>query len=132
MSTIERARSWLADDGDCHYSKVGCAITSQIMRDLIAELESRDNHIARLAEGNSEQRVFSLPRSLTAENGAKALLIGDFHEITTISCPECDGDEDYVDGCSTCHGQGYINQRVTVEWDTIKRIYDKVVTHFTS
>jgi len=76
--------------------------------------------------------LVSLPRSLTAENGAKALLIGDFHEITTISCPECDGDEDYVDGCSTCHGQGYINRRVAVEWDTIKRIYDKIVAHFAS
>lgn len=76
--------------------------------------------------------LVSLPRSLTAENGAKALLIGEFHEICTMSCPECDGDDETVYDCSTCKGQGYINRRVPVEWDTIKRIYAKIVEHFTS
>lgn len=76
--------------------------------------------------------LVSLPRSLTAENGAKALLIGEFHEIVTMSCPECGGDDEYLEDCDTCFGQGYINKKVAVEWDTIKRIYAKVVEHFTS
>lgn len=75
--------------------------------------------------------LVSLPRSLTAENGAKALLIGEFHEICTMSCPECDGDEDYGP-CRVCNSHGYIKKQVPVEWDTIKRIYDKIVEHFAS
>lgn len=71
-----------------------------------------------------------LPSRLTAENGAKALLIGEFNEYTKILCPECSGDEDYCDGCHTCHGQGWISRQVPVQWDTIKRIYDKIVEHF--
>lgn len=74
-----------------------------------------------------EHPMVRLPRALTAENGAKALLIGEFHETCTMSCPECDGDEECLADCSTCHGQGYINQRVPVEWDTIKNIYAKIV-----
>lgn len=69
-----------------------------------------------------------LPSSLTAENGAKALLIGEFYETCTMSCPECEGDEDYG-VCNVCNTQGYINQKVPVQWDTIKRIYDKIVQH---
>lgn len=95
-----------------------------------------DNERHAIEEGNRTKRVtpvdslVSLPRSLTAENGAKDLLIGEFHEYTKISCPECDDDEDWVDGCQTCHGNGWITRQVPVQWDTIKRIYDKIVEHF--
>ena len=33
-----------------------------------------------------------MPRELTAENGAKALLIGEFHEVIDVTCSNCDGD----------------------------------------
>jgi hypothetical protein len=69
-----------------------------------------------------------LPRTLTAENGAKALLIGEFYETAQISCPECAGDEDWGP-CHSCNNHGVINQRVTIEWTTIKEIYKRIVEH---
>ncbi len=55
-----------------------------------------------------------LPLELTAENGAKALLTGEFHEIME--------DEDSP-------GNPYI---VPVRWITIKNIYKKIVLHYTN
>lgn len=55
-----------------------------------------------------------LPRKLTAENGAKAALIGEFHEDFGIL--DENGDEQYV--------------KVAVTWDTIKRIWEAAVRHF--
>lgn len=55
-----------------------------------------------------------LPRKLTAENGAKYALIGEFFEEIEIKTE--DGDE--------------IMQRVPVSWTTIKDIWKKAVAHF--
>lgn len=72
-----------------------------------------------------------MPRRLTAENGAKGLLSGEFHESIDIECPEClgDGDDSYGEDCPECSGMGKVQQRITVEWDTIKRIYGMAVEH---
>lgn len=75
------------------------------------------------------ERLVKLPSALTAENGAKALLIGEFFETTEIECPACNGDDRHAP-CDECGDTGTIWQRVPVEWDTIKRIYDKIVEHF--
>lgn len=32
-----------------------------------------------------------MPSALTAENGAKALLMGEFFESVTVVCEDCDG-----------------------------------------
>ncbi len=61
-----------------------------------------------------EQERVLLPRRLTAENGAKAALIGEFHEDFDIL--DENGDEQYV--------------KVAVTWDTIKRIWEAAVRHF--
>jgi hypothetical protein len=55
-----------------------------------------------------------LPRKLTAENGAKAALIGEFSE--TVEIMDEDGEEHPMD--------------VPVSWDTIKRIWVAAVAHF--
>jgi hypothetical protein len=55
-----------------------------------------------------------LPRTLTAGNGAKAALIGEFHEEFTFMDEE--GEE-----CVA---------KVPVSWDTIKRIWVAAVEHF--
>lgn len=55
-----------------------------------------------------------LPRKLTAENGAKALLIGEFSE--TFHYMDDEGDE-----CTA---------EIPVSWTTIKEIHNKVVAHF--
>jgi len=63
-----------------------------------------------------------LPNKLTAENGAKALLIGEFYETLTLDCEYCCGD-----GCADCHDTGSVDYKVYVGWTTIKEIYNKIV-----
>lgn len=67
-----------------------------------------------------------VPKRLTAENGAKGALSGEFSETTFISCPECFGDDD----CDTCDGSGRIEIKVPVTWTTIKSIWDKGIAYF--
>ncbi|GEM_PF-1448764 len=64
-----------------------------------------------------------MPRRLTAENGAKSLFIGEFKESVELTCPDCEEAGEVCDDCETCGGSGTVSQPVTVEWDTIKRIY---------
>lgn len=67
-----------------------------------------------------------VPKKLTAENGAKGVLSGEFSETTFISCPECFGDDD----CDTCDGSGRIEIKLPVTWTTIKSIWDKGIAYF--
>ncbi|EFH1313170.1 DUF550 domain-containing protein [Escherichia coli] len=67
-----------------------------------------------------------VPKRLTAENGAKGVLSGEFSETTFISCQECFGDDDY----ETCDCSGRIEIKVPVSWTTIKTIWAKGCEHF--
>lgn len=67
-----------------------------------------------------------VPKRLTAGNGAKGALSGEFSETTFISCLECFGDDD----CDTCDGSGRIEIKVPVTWSTIKSIWDKGIEYF--
>lgn len=67
-----------------------------------------------------------VPKKLSAENGAKSVLSGEFSETKFINCPECFGDDD----CETCDGSGRIEITVPVTWTTIKAIWAKGVEHF--
>jgi DnaJ-class molecular chaperone len=85
-------------------------------------------------------KTVMMPRELTVENGAKALLSGEFKESIEYPCPDCDGDGidyqsslilgDFLDDCSTCGGYGIIDVTTTVSWTTIKEIYAMAVKHF--
>ena len=68
-----------------------------------------------------------MPRQLTAENGAKALLLGEFKLLVTEECPECCELEEPAEGCSICDGEGEYGQKHTIPWDKIKFIYSKAV-----
>lgn len=59
-----------------------------------------------------------MPRELTAENGAKALLQGEFFVEADDICPNCEGD-----GCDECDDTGYVQCLVMIPWSTIKEIY---------
>ena len=81
---------------------------------------------------NVEETII-MPRSLTAENGAKYLLIGEFSESIRIACEYCDNGISYDDNlkqCEECDGLGSYNLTVSVGWTTIKEIYAKCVEHF--
>ncbi|HFT8208091.1 TPA: DUF551 domain-containing protein [Citrobacter freundii] len=67
-----------------------------------------------------------VPKKLTAENGAKGELSGEFSETKFINCPECFGEDE----CETCDGSGRLEITVPVTWTTIKAIWDKGVEHF--
>ncbi|CAI2470448.1 DUF551 domain-containing protein [Serratia liquefaciens] len=63
-----------------------------------------------------------MPLTLTAENGAKAVLSGEFSTTRVVICPECDGD-----GCSDCDGRGDWYESQSIEWITVKEIYRRAV-----
>ncbi|MEB8021705.1 hypothetical protein [Raoultella ornithinolytica] len=73
--------------------------------------------IARVPDG-----YVMMPIKLTAENGAKAALSGEFSTVRAVICPECDGD-----GCSDCDGRGDWNEDQVIDWITIKEIYRRAV-----
>ncbi|HGX8823148.1 TPA: hypothetical protein ACJIN1_002023 [Escherichia coli] len=84
---------------------------------------------AMLQAGNSPvtpDGYVLVPKKLTAENGAKGVLSGEFSETKFINCPECFGDDD----CETCDSSGRIEITVPVTWTTIKAIWTKGVEHF--
>ncbi|MGY2288380.1 hypothetical protein ACW9H6_01855 [Pseudomonas sp. SDO528_S397] len=70
---------------------------------------------------------YIMPKSLTAENGAKALLLGEFKLKVTRECPECCELEKPTEGCEVCDGEGEYGQSHTIPWDLIKFIYSKAV-----
>lgn len=59
-----------------------------------------------------------MPRSLTAENGAKELLMGEFFE--EHECSYYNGDGELIE----------YTEKVPVSWTTIKEIYAKIVSHY--
>ncbi|MCR3690631.1 hypothetical protein [Citrobacter freundii] len=86
---------------------------------------------AMLQAGNSPvtpDGYVLVPNRLTAENGAKGVLSGEFSETKFINCPECFGDDE----CETCDGSGRIEITVPVTWTTIKAIWAKGVEHFSA
>jgi len=74
-----------------------------------------------------------MPKELTSENGAKALLIGEFYETLEIDlcmCTEMGTVDDAEEDCEFCNGTGVISHKVLVSWTTIKAIYQMIVEHF--
>jgi hypothetical protein len=70
-----------------------------------------------------------LPNQLTAENGAKGALIGEFFEEIEIlvECPD-EGDDCEEEDCDGTHHT--ITHKVPVSWTTIKAIWKSAVEHF--
>ncbi|PSH38364.1 hypothetical protein BA192_07950 [Yersinia pseudotuberculosis] len=68
-----------------------------------------------------------MPESLTAENGAKGALSGEFFTETDITCEECGGDCDEDDPCEHCNGLGFQTVRTAIGWSIIKDIYKMAV-----
>ncbi len=78
---------------------------------------------------SSEGGYLTMPRELTAENGAKALLIGEFYQYVELPHPDhC--------GCGQCRAclsgddPPYMyTAKIIIDWTTIKDIYKKAVEH---
>lgn len=67
-----------------------------------------------------------MPRTLTAENGAKALLSGEFTILHTATCTACSFDDPQED-CEVCAGEVEYTEIISVDWSTIKDIYATAV-----
>lgn len=107
--------------------KAGCGNVWLMM--MAAMWEGWQGCAAMLQAGNSPVTPdgwVTVPKKLTAENGAKGVLSGEFSETKFINCPECFGDDD----CETCDGSGRIEITVPVSWTNIKAIWAKGVEHF--
>lgn len=65
-----------------------------------------------------------MPKSLTAENGAKYFMSGEFFEVVELECTSCDQDDEH---CEACSGNGSYTYRVPISWTTIKEIYAMAV-----
>lgn len=63
-----------------------------------------------------------MPLKLTANNGAKGALCGEFHVQYRIVCQSCVGE-----GCEDCNHTGGWDAEIPVSWDTIKRIHESAV-----
>ncbi|CTR54037.1 TPA: DUF551 domain-containing protein [Escherichia coli] len=138
--TIEEAKELHEDLVRSHISK---ALSGEKMKKKDRDADLRWIHgvivqAAWFVKASLEQNALSgnspvipdgwvmVPKRLTAENGAKGVLSGEFSETTFISCPECFGDDD----CETCDCSGRIEIKVPVSWTTIKTIWDKGCEHF--
>jgi|ERR1041385_1724433 hypothetical protein len=120
----------LAEDYDIGRSSCGCRLFRD--RHLIAFSRALLSEAAALAEQVQGQQVpedyVLMPRRLTAENGAKSLMLGEFKESIDVPCMECcDQDDDYA--CETCENYGTVAREVPIGWDMIKRIYALAVRH---
>ncbi|EAP4557083.1 restriction alleviation protein, Lar family [Salmonella enterica] len=125
----------IEQDNDPHFGGdvitcTECGASSHVEFGFKENLKSAWNsRSAMLEAGNSPvtpDGYILVPNRLTAENGAKGVLSGEFSETKFINCPECFGDDE----CETCDGSGRIEITVPVTWTTIKAIWDKGVEHF--
>ena len=73
-----------------------------------------------------KEKSVLMPSELTAENGAKYLMMGEFFEEIELQCFDCDQEED----CDVCEGKGSYTHKVPISWTTIKEIYAKAVKYF--
>ena len=67
-----------------------------------------------------------MPRKLTAENGAKEALIGEFAVRSHTFCHHC-ANKEREEGCEVCGGSGELVADVNIPWTVIKEIYNRAV-----
>ncbi|MDX6915678.1 hypothetical protein R9X49_11225 [Pectobacterium carotovorum] len=98
--------------------EIGAMRCSALPDDLIEIVE-------RLLAGNSQvipDGYCIMPLKLTADNGAKGALSGEFHISRTVTCHECGGE-----GCEDCNDRGSWEEEILIGWDIIKLIYQSAV-----
>lgn len=110
---------WLSQQNEPIDVDCGCVTTEAFYHWLRVAYEAGNSPV-------TPDGYVLVPKKLTAENGAKSVLSGEFSETKFINCPECFGDDD----CETCDGSGRIEITVPVTWTTIKAIWAKGVEHF--
>lgn len=136
---IEAAAKWIDQQRESYDSEHGWSdpdtgafeFGNEAQRGYSSTLEELAEGIRALHQnaGNSPaipEGYVMVPMRLTADNGAKGALSGEFSETKFVNCPECFGDDE----CETCDGSGRIEITLPVTWTTIKEIWAKGVEHF--
>ena len=121
--------SWFGRFWHENYQQNNYTTSAKQMLGTMAEFAFRAGRESATQAGNSPvtpDGYVLVPKKLTAENGAKSVLSGEFSETKFINCPECFGDDE----CETCDGSGRIEITVPVTWTTIKEIWAKGAEHF--
>lgn len=111
----------------------GCdAVDREFTMRIPAECDRDADLVLSEAARRLSGDTIPMPRELTAENGAKHLMMGEFSEVFSDECDSCGGSEynEQGDKCSECFGIGSIEMIVPVSWTTIKAIYARAVEHF--
>lgn len=110
---------WLSQQNEPIDVDCGCVTTEAFYHWLRVAYEAGNSPV-------TPDGYVLVPKKLTAENGAKGVLSGEFSETKFINCPECFGEDE----CETCDGSGRLEITVPVTWTTIKAIWAKGVEHF--
>lgn len=119
------------DDAQEIWNACRAAMLQELKKSAGTGAVCRSNEIVQELYTNSPvilDGYVMVPMRLTAENGAKGALSGEFSETKFVNCPECFG----ADECETCDGSGRIEITVPVTWTTIKEIWAKGVEHFSA
>ena len=110
-----------------HHALTDGPLDDEDVEDIKAGLQAAFSNVTATQPALVVQDGYVMvPMRLTAENGAKGALSGEFSETKFVNCPECFGDDE----CETCDGSGRIEITVPVTWTTIKEIWAKGVEHF--
>lgn len=111
MGSSIAATEWSVICSDCGAS---CSASCESHDDAIASWNTRASITTASGEAATPTDYVLVPRELTAENGAKSALIGEFSE--TFDYMDDEGDE--------CQAE------IPVSWTTIKEIHKKMVALF--
>lgn len=100
-------------------------VNARLFENVLMELLRHRAAMLQAADGNSPvipDGYCIMPLKLTADNGAKGALCGEFHVQYRIVCQSCVGE-----GCEDCNHTGGWDAEIPVSWDTIKRIHKSAV-----
>ncbi|HIF6338657.1 TPA: hypothetical protein ACX3M3_000704 [Enterobacter hormaechei] len=106
---------WLSQQTGTIDVECGCVMTEVFFHWLRVAYEAGNSPV--IPDG-----YCIMPLKLTADNGAKGALCGEFHVQYRIVCQSCVGE-----GCEDCNHTGGWDAEIPVSWDTIKRIHESAV-----
>ena len=98
----------------------------EMAKEVIDEKSARVKELEQAITRYQQGRTVLMPKELTAENGAKGLLMGEFFEVVRLECPHCDEEGE---DCGCCEGEAAYTYRIPISWPTIKEIYSMCVSN---
>lgn len=122
LPDAEKAEFWFEHDGKILFE--GVKFNNAVFEACrAAMLQGAENAESRCSNSPVIPDGYCImPLKLTADNGAKGALCGEFHVHYRIVCQSCVGE-----GCEDCNHTGGWDAEIPVSWDAIKRIHEAAV-----